>query len=163
MPMQARTSEFRVEKVRSRATITLSSGESVQGCFFVARSGVRVPGPERVGDILNSEPGFCLFEIQDDDGVRTVLYNRTQIVSVEVVDDEAQRDPGYDVATERLVSIRLASGLEIVGSVRVYLPEGHDRLSDWARQPDQFRYVETGESTLLVNVAHIIEMTEIRP
>ena len=38
---------------------------------------------------------------------------------------------------------------------------GRDRLSDWARQPETFRYVETDEATLLVNVAHIIEVSEI--
>jgi hypothetical protein len=46
--------------------------------------------------------------------------------------------------------------------VRVYRPEGRDRLSDWARQPEHFRYVETpDDTTLIINVAHIIEVSEV--
>ena len=44
--------------------------------------------------------------------------------------------------------------------VRVYRPEGRDRLSDWARQPETFRYVDAGDTTLVVNAAHIVAVTE---
>ena len=49
----------------------------------------------------------------------------------------------------------------MAGVVRVYRPEGRDRLSDWARNADIFRYIETGETTLLVNIAHVIEVSEV--
>jgi len=81
---------------------------------------------------------------------------------VALSEQEARRDPGYDVATERFVSVLLSNGRRVTGSVRVYLPEGRDRLSDWARQADIFRYIETGETTLLVNIAHVIEVSEVR-
>jgi hypothetical protein len=42
----------------------------------------------------------------------------------------------------------------------VYRPEGHDRLSDWTHQPETFRYVESEAGTLLINTAHIIEVSE---
>ena len=41
------------------------------------------------------------------------------------------------------------------------MPEGRDRLSDWARDPEIFRYVETDETTLIVNMAHVIEVNEV--
>ncbi|MFI5179098.1 MAG: hypothetical protein ACHQO8_11065 [Vicinamibacterales bacterium] len=160
MAIEPEVSEFRVEKTRSLAVLTLSNGETVRGCFFVAGASARSAGPERVCDVLNAEPGFFPFEVRDDAGTRTVLYNRGQIVVVEVEDREARRDPGYDVATRRVVSVRLSTGLRVVGAVRVYRPEGRDRLSDWARQADQFRYVETDDTTLIVNVAHVIEVSE---
>jgi hypothetical protein len=153
-------SEFRVEKHRSEAVLTLSSGETVRGCFFVAGASARSTGPERVCDVLNAEPGFFPFEVHDDAGTRTVLYNRGQIVVVAAEDREARRDPGYDLATRRSVSVRLSTGRRIVGIVRVYRPEGRDRLSDWARQADQFRYVEVDDATLIVNVAHVIAVSE---
>jgi hypothetical protein len=157
----AAISEYRVEKHRSRATLTLTTGETIRGSFFVAASGVRVPGRERVGDILNAESGFFPFEIDDERGRRTVLFNRTQVIAVVVSDDEARRDPGYQVAPERRVSLRLANGTALAGSVRVYRPEGRDRLSDWARQADAFRYVETSDATVIVNISHIVEVSEI--
>ena len=61
-------SEFHVEKQRADAVVTLSSGESSRGCFFVAGGSASHAGPERVGDVLNAEAGFFPFEIQDAGG-----------------------------------------------------------------------------------------------
>jgi hypothetical protein len=161
MSAQPTGSEFRFEKRRTDAVVTLSSGQAVRGSFFVSYGSARHTGPERVGDLLNSEPGFFPFEIHDDRGDRTALYHRTHVVSVSLADNEASLDPGYDVATRRVVSILLSTGERVVGAVRVYRPEGRDRLSDWARQADVFRYVEAGDRTLVVNAAHIVEVTEV--
>jgi hypothetical protein len=90
------------------------------------------------------------------------LYNSSQVVEVTLLEDtgEAQLDPGYAVATERHVEILLSTGHTVVGRVRIYRPEGRDRLSDYARAPQMFRYVETAEGTLLLNSAHIVEFRE---
>jgi hypothetical protein len=154
-------SGFRVEKQRVDAVLTLSSGESADGCFFVAGGSARHAGPERVGDLLNSEAVFIPFETHDSAGVRTLLVNRRHVVMVAIRDNEASRDPGYAVATRRVVSVLLSDGHRVVGTVRVYQPEGRDRLSDWARYPEIFRYVETDETTLIVNMAHVIEVNEV--
>jgi hypothetical protein len=155
------TSEFRVEKRRTDAVITLSSGPSVRGVFFTAGGSPQHTGPERVADLLNSEPGFFPFETRVGDHVHTVLYNRSQVVMVAITDDEARLDPGYDLAARRAVSALLSTGQRVVGAVRVYRPKGRDRLSDWARLPETFRYIETEQTTLIVNMAHIIEIREI--
>lgn len=154
-------SEFRIEKERIDAVITLSNGDSAPGHFFVARASARTAGPERVGELLNAEPGFFPFETLDGHGTRTVLYNRRQVIMVALAENEARRDPGYDVATERFVSVLLSNGQRVAGSVRVHLPEGRDRLSDWARHADTFRYIEMGEGLLLVNIAHVLEVREV--
>jgi hypothetical protein len=155
-------SKYRVVKQRTDAVVTLSSGLATQGCFFIAGGSSRHRGPERVGDLLNSETGFFPFEIHLVGRARTVLYNRNHVVMVALTDDEARRDPGYDVATRWFVSILLSSGQRIAGAVRAYGSEGHDRLSDWARAPESFRYVETADDmTLIINVAHIIEISEV--
>ena len=150
-------SKFRVEKHRSHAVITLTSGTAVIGYFFLAEASPTLPGPERVAELLNSESGFFPFE--DEDG-QTVLYNRDHVVSVELSDDEARRDSGYGVATTRTVSLQLSNGLRIQGAVRVYRPEGRDRLSDWARHGQRFRYIETAHATFIVNVDHIVHARE---
>jgi hypothetical protein len=160
MSSQPATSQVRVEKERADAIMTLSTGTSTHGCFFVARSGAHASGPERVSELLNSESDFFPFEVHDSHGVQTVLYNRRHVVLVALTNDEARRDPGYDFATSRPVAVVLSNGHRIVGSVRVYRPEGRDRLSDWAREPEVFRNIETGRLTVLVNVAHVIEVRE---
>ena len=155
-------SEFRIEKRRAEASLTLSTGTVARGWFFLSGSRASHSGPERVADVLNAEGGFFPFEVKDETGPHTVLYNSSQVVEVTLLEDtgEAQLDPGYAVATERHVEILLSTGHTVVGRVRIYRPEGRDRLSDYARAPQMFRYVETAEGTLLLNSAHIVEFRE---
>jgi hypothetical protein len=160
MALELNQSEFRVEKQRASAVLTLSSGKSIRGCFFTGGGSARHAGPERVGDVLNSEPGFFPFEIHDS-GARTLLFNRDHVVMVAVEDNEASYDPGYSVATRRVVSVLLSSGQRLVGAVRVYRPEGRDRLSDWARQPETFRYLEAADATVIINMTHVIDVHEV--
>jgi hypothetical protein len=155
------SSEFRFEKRRADAILTFVGGATVTGCFFIADGTARHEGAERVSDLLNSETGFFPFEIQGDEGPETVLYNRSRVITVEVFDDEARLDPGYAVATRRVVSILLSDGRRIDGAVRVYRPAGRDRLSDWTRQPETFRYVEGDGVTLIINADHIVSVTEV--
>jgi len=161
MGPQADLSVYRFEKRRIDATVTLSSGQTTHGCFFAAGDSLRHGGPERLVDLLNEETGFVPFEIHHEDRMRTVLYNRSHIVFVTLAENDASLDPGYTVATRRFVSILLSNGQRIVGTVRVYRPEGRDRLSDWARQPETFRYLETSDMALLVNTAHIVDVSEV--
>ncbi len=155
------SSEFRFEKRRVDATVTLSSGRAARGYFFTAAHDQRHDGPERVGDLLNAEPGFVPFELHEGGDVCTVLYNRAHVVMVCLHDHEERNDAGYDIARSRVVSMLLTTGQCVVGSIRVYRPQGRDRLSDWTRQRESFRYVETADMTLLVNAAHIVHISEV--
>lgn len=161
MNPQPASSEFRFEKHRAEAVVTLVTNENIKGCFFTAAGNARRDGAERIGDLLNSEKGFFPFEVQTEGGAATVLYNRIHVIAVRVFDDEARRDPGYVVAKGRVVSILLSNSQRVKGEVRVYRPEGHDRLSDWTREPEVFRYVEAADATYIVNAAHIVAVTEV--
>lgn len=154
-------SEFRVEKSRAEATLTLSSGASVRGCFFVAGSSRTHAGPERVKDVLNGEPGFFPFEVTGAAGSSAILYNREHLVMVKLGDrDEARGEPGYDVATVRIVTVLLSNGTRLRGAVRIHRPQGRDRLSDFARAAETFRYLEAEGATYLFNVRHVLELAE---
>ena len=162
---ESQDSEFRVEKARTDGTLVLSNGGSVQGHFFVAGSSATHAGPERIKDVLNAEPGFFPFEVLGADGLKqTVLYNREHVVFVELAGNhDAALDPGYDVATRRSVAMQLLGGIRLHGVVSIYRPQGRDRLSDFARSSEQFRYLETPDATYLVNVRHLIELVEETP
>ena len=155
-------SEFRIEKRRTEAALTLASGATIRGCFFLSESRATHSGPERVADLLNAEPGFFPFEIASGTESHTVLYNRVQVVLVTLLEEtvEAQLDPGYDVAPERQVHMLLSTGQTVEGRVRIYKPSGRDRLSDYARAPEMFLYVETEDATIIINSAHIVELRE---
>jgi hypothetical protein len=154
-------SDLRVEKRRAAAELTLSTGDKLRGSFFLAGSTATHAGPERVADLLNGERGFFPFALERPGG-GTALYNRDQLVSVKLLEStgEATLDPGYDLATERRVVMLLSNGETIAGSVRVYRPAGRDRLSDYARSSDTFRYLEAADATFIVNAAHIVELRE---
>ena len=155
------SSEFRFEKRRAAAVVTMVGGEVARGSFFIAADTTRRHGGERIADLLNSEPGFFPFEVEGNNDPRTVLYNRSHLISAEIFDDEAGLDPDYAVASRRPVSILLSNGRRIDAFVRVARPVGRDRLSDWTRQPEVFRYVEFGASILIVNADHIVAFTEV--
>ena len=57
-----RCPSFWVEKRREAADVTLVTGATLAGVFFLAGSSQLHAGPERVGDVLNFEPGFFPFE-----------------------------------------------------------------------------------------------------
>jgi hypothetical protein len=154
-------SEYRFEKQRAEAVIILVANDSITGCFFTAAGSPNRAGAERIGDLLNSDPGFFPFEVHADQDTTTVLYNRAHVIAVRVLDDEVRRDPGYAVARRHGVSILLSNGERLDGEVRVYRPEGRDRLSDWTRQPEVFRYVETSDATYIINALHIVAVTEV--
>jgi len=152
-------SQFRFEKDRVGAELTLVTGKTVAGSFFVAGSLVAHGRPERVGDLLNAEDGF--FPFQHADGT-TSMYNRAHVVMVALSDGvaEAEQEPGYDIAKLRGVVMTLSTGTLVAGTVAIYKPSGRDRLSDYARGEERFRYVVTPGRTLLVNSTHIVELGE---
>ncbi len=158
-------SEFRVEKHRAEAELTLSTGTRVKGAFFLSDNSAGHVGPERVGDLLNGEHGFFPFELASGSNARTVLYNRAHVTTIALPANviEARLNPGYDVATKRRVSILLSNGTRVAGTVSVYRPAGHDRLSDYAHVEGEgpFQYLETSDHTLIVNTAYIVELVEI--
>jgi hypothetical protein len=156
-------SEFRIEKRRAEAELTLSTGTRVKGAFFLAGSSAGHSGEESVGDLLNSEQGFFPFELPGGINPRTVLYNRAYVTTIALPPSviEAQLDPGYDLATKRRVSILLSTGTRVTGTVSVFRPIGYQRLSDYAHVGEMFRYLQTSDHTLIINFAHIVELMEL--
>lgn len=152
-------SEFRVEKRREAAEVTLVTGATLSGVFFLAGSSHLHAGPERIGDVLNFESGFFPFET----GGETSLINRAHVLKVTLPPQmiEAQLDAGYDVATRRHIKVLLTTGESITGDVVVFRPPGRDRLSDYAHLDEPFRYLELDDRTVLVNSAHIVALTEV--
>lgn len=154
--------DLRVEKERSRVTLTLSNGASVQGAAFVAAGCASHQGPERIKDLLNADGGFFPFEVDDAGDRQVALYHREHVMLVSLPNhDEPRQDPGYDVAVTRRVSVLLADGRRLAGRVRVYLPHGRDRLSDYARGNEPFRYLEGAEGTYIINSRYIVELREL--
>lgn len=158
-------SQFHTEIARVAGTLTLSNGTSVAGAFFVAAASPTHPGPMRVKDLLNLEPSFFPFEIVEPGGTRTRLINRAHVVTVSLSSAAEPRvDAGYDIAASRVVALRLSTGADVTGSIRIYQRPGHERTSDYARDrvvEETFRYLEREADTLIVNMSHVLQISEI--
>lgn len=154
------TSEYRVEKTRAEAELTLITGAKVRGWFFLWGARQLHGGPERVSDLLNEPTRFFPFELEHGSAA---LFNRSHVVRVQLRHGvaEAKLEPGYEVATRRVVSMLFSTGDRLIGTVAIYCPAGRDRLSDYARNDQVFRYLETDEHTWIINSAHLVELKEI--
>jgi hypothetical protein len=152
-------SEFRVQKRREAAELTLVTGATLSGVFFLADASHLHTGPERVSDLMNLETGFFPFET----GLGTMLINRTHVLKVALPPQmiEAQLNAGYDVAARHTVQMLLTTGDTVTGKIVVFRRPGRDRLSDYARIEEAFRYLELDNQTLLINSAHIVALTEV--
>lgn len=157
----ASPSPFRLDKRRIEGTLTLTTGRTVRGRFFLAASGELGDGPERVDDLLNHLAGFFPFERVDGEHIRVSLFNAAQVSLITLFGREARDVPGYDVATPRRVALILSDGTRVSGTIRLYLPDGRSRVSDWSHGSATFRYLETDHGTLLVNLHHVVEIIEL--
>ena len=155
-------SEFRVEKGKARAVLTLADGSTVRGCFFVASSSATVEGPERVKDLLSDDAGFFPFEVTDADRrARPAVQPRAR--GHGGADRRRRAAPrsglrGGDTPLGVAAAVERRAHLQ--GTVLVHRPHGRDRLSDFARSKEPFRYVDIPGATLIVNAAHIVELSE---
>lgn len=151
-------SQFRFEKQKVPASLTFTTGATVDGCFFVV-SPLAQGGPERVGDLLNAYCGFFPFE--STDGL-TRLYNRAHVVLVKLAPGttEVALEPGYSVALHLTVEMTLSTGTTIEGTVFIDRPPGRDRLSDCVRDWKRFLYIVTSTGTFIVNTNNIVELVE---
>jgi hypothetical protein len=152
-------SEFRIEKRQEAAELTLVTGATISGVFFLGDASHLHTGPERVGDLMNVEPGFFPFGT----GLETMLVNRAHVLKVALPPQmiEPQLDAGYDVAKRLTVRVLLTTGESVTGNVVVFRPAGHERLSDYAQVDEKFRYLELEDRTLLINSSHIVALTEV--
>src|SRR5947199_366851 len=125
-------SQFRVEKRRVEAELTLSSGHSVRGIFFLAGSCSRHAGPERVADLLNAQDGFFPFETASD-RAGMLLVNRAHVIAVRLLEQphEPELDPGYAVAPERRVMMRPSNGTTPLLPTRLPAGRVSGRICSW--------------------------------
>jgi hypothetical protein len=155
------SSPFRVDKRKIEATLTLTTAQTVRGHFFLGESALAGDGHERIDELLNRTSGFFPFERLDGGFPRVVLYNTAHVCTVSLLVPAAREVPGYEVAPVRRVSLLLSTGHQVSGQIRVYLPHGSERVSDWARDAVTFRFIETAGATLLVNIHHVAEIIEL--
>ena len=161
MDPQGGSSEYRFEKRRAAAVVTMVGGEVARGSFFTPAIRPAATAENVSRTCSTPKRAFFPSKWKAPTSRGPSCYNRSHLISAEIFDNEAGLDPDYAVASRRPVSILLSNGRRIEAFVRIASPAGRDRLSDWTRLPEVFRYVEFGDSILIVNAAHIVAFTEV--
>ena len=158
--------EFRIEKQQARAQLTLSTGRTVRGRFFLSGTAATHAGAERIDDVMNTTARFFPFELEgvSEASPRIALYSPAHIVFVQLQDPtfDLRADASYNVAPRESASFLLSHGEHISGAVHIVSPKPAARLSDFTKLTEPFHYVETKDRTLLLNFAHVIEISPLK-
>ena len=145
-------SDYRIEKVRYPAELTLASGDRLQGDIFLQAFARFRAGPEEPLDVLNEPERFLPLELSSGE---LLLVQKQQIAVV------ATALPETDYAAETgiigmHVDISFVFGETRRGSVFPELRADRPRLVDFLNHtPLHFLPFFTADQLLLVSVAHI--------
>jgi len=157
-------SEYRIEKQHHvTATITLVTGTELRGSFFLAETATAHSGRERVHDLLNESDRFFPFDIEGRDGKQShvSLLARAHVLFV-TLDEPSTELPSDDLslgmASRKFVSLLLTNGTRMRGELFIAMPEGKDRVSDFANCEGRFQYFANRDQMSIVNFDHVVEI-----
>jgi hypothetical protein len=155
-------SDFRIEKRLVEATVLLDTGARRVGAFFLTETVGAHLGPEGLHDLLNGPDRFIPFRVAAADGYpeHDVILNRARVVVIRLGEDA--RDPAAEmslgISPRRYAKLVLATGDEVAGNLRISLPAGRDRVSDYANSGDAFARVEQPAGPVFVNLDYVVEI-----
>lgn len=151
-------SEYRIEKVRQRVTITLAGGAVLTGDIFLQPTARYRTGPQDPLELFNEPELFLPLAI---DGDANVLVSKEQVSRVqfarEAADTELDGVPGADV------EITFADGATVSGELRFEGRTGRPRLLDFLNNDHQsFLTLRSPADVWLVNRRQIAQVRHRR-
>lgn len=145
-----------VEKIRVAVRLALRGLPPMEG-FLSLEPGTRAhAGPETILEKFNSSTRVIPFHRAGDDAV--LLVNRLDVEFVAAGDDVSMDyvlPRAFRVTHQERVRIRLTSGLELRGILRLELPDDLNRVSDYLNSSEDFFPLATPGEVLLVNKQHM--------
>jgi hypothetical protein len=147
--------EQKIVKNRRQVLFTLADGSTVEGKVFLSLYEACHEGPQRVGELLNSDDGFIPVETA---GCMTHL-NIINIVTAQTPLIE-EGDELMRLGEQYRVQITTALGTVIEGQVFVNLPHDRNRVSDYLNQRDRFCRVFLAEKIVYVGTRFILSVRD---
>ncbi len=145
-----------ISKIRVAVRLAIVGHLPMEGAFSLEPTAQHRAGPETILERLNSHARMIPFHRVEDDV--TLLINRRDIEYVAAGDDVTMdyvMPPTYRITHQERVRVRLASGAELTGVLRLELPDDLNRVSDYLNGPEQFFPLATPGEVLLVNKRHL--------
>lgn len=144
-------SDYRIEKVRHRVTVTLTTGQTLEGDIFLQAFARFRAGPEQPIDALNDADDFI--PLVSPSGVLVLQKSQIAMVVTEMPASEADVEAGF---VGMNVEVTLTGGITRTGSVFPELRADRPRLVDFLNDTRlRFLPMFAGEHLLLVSRTHI--------
>lgn len=145
----------KIVKNRRCVLFTLADGSTIEGKVFLSLYKASHEGPQRVGELLNSEDAFIPVETTSG----TIHLNILNIVAAQTL----ARDEGDELMSlgeQYRVQITTALGTVIEGEVFVNLPNERCRVSDYLNQRERFCRVFLDEEIVYVGTQFILSVRD---
>lgn len=139
------------------ARVRMADGSDLEGVFWLPRDLGRESRVAPIEAILEGPKDFIPFGLQ---GGENALICRSAVrhISLPARSPGLQELPPVGVSFD-LVRVRLDSGEEIAGILRVVTPEGSARMSDIFNASSRFVVLDLGDRIVLVNKARIVRVS----
>jgi hypothetical protein len=134
----------------------MADGSDLEGVFWLPRDLGRESRVTPIEAILDGSKDFFPFGLQ---GGENALICRAAIrhISLPAKSPGLQELPPAGVSFD-LVRVRLDSGEEISGILRVVTPDGAARMSDIFNSPARFVVLDLGDRIVLVNKSRVVRV-----
>ena len=136
----------RISKDTCNVLFSLADGREIWGEVFLNQFGELHGGPQRVGELLNSDEPFI--PIKTAEG--TLLIHLMQLVSAQV-EAEVELDELMTLGEHYHVKVQTVLGKSIEAEVYVDLPEGGRRVKDYMNRSQGFLRFVVGDQVLYLN------------
>jgi hypothetical protein len=147
-----------IPKLRVSVRVAQPGLSPTEGYFSLAPHAEFHSGPETVLERLNTRDRVVPFQRHADSA--TMLLSRHELEWVAIgpgVNEEWICPPTFAVTREERVRVRMRSGEEIEGLLRMELPELVNRASDFLNGPDDFFALVTADGVRLVNKHAVLD------
>ncbi len=129
----AEMEDRRVSVETRRIELVLGTGARISGEVFLQLQGIHLTGPQRVGELLNSEESFLPVRIEG----AVKLINLDQVVRVQVAAAD-EFDPLLTLGEEHRIRVTAVVGEALEVRIFVNLPSGRNRAKDFLNQQKRF-------------------------
>ena len=147
-------SEYRIEKVRRRVSVTLSGGSMLHGEIFLQPTARYRAGAQEPSELFNENEAFLPLATAGDD---LVLLAKRHVSRVQYDADTADTDSRG--GTDASVEIVFTDGTRLSGLLRLEARSDRSRLLDYLNaDPQRFLMLRSSNRIWLVNREQIAQV-----
>jgi hypothetical protein len=144
-------SDYRIVMQKRQVALVLADGSRLEGEVFLNLYEAHHIGPQRLGDLLNSDIRFL--PVQTASGIQ--LVNVERIVSAQTGGSE-EADELMRLGEKHRIRITTLLRDEIVADLYVNLPEISNRVKDGLNRAQRFLPLFLEEDVLYLNTSYIL-------